>query len=164
MEHPVWVLLKPYKYYNAPDGQNLVEKLLSNLKVTLRLGITMGVMDGVFMKALKGRHIIKRIAYWTLPCVSGGILYTTSAFAITHLRGKDDQYNYVYASLTLVPMIYGRTKSALPVIYLTALFMLLSYQFKNHRMVWERYNFRPWWWNHPMMTETYDFRPSNNKL
>lgn len=88
--------LSNYKYYDEPEGENLLGKLLA----TNRFAVQGGLMFGSYMalgnfpeheKGLRRYQLIAgRIAYFTLPAIACATAFTTTVYVATRLRKKDD--------------------------------------------------------------------------
>lgn len=81
-------------YYDHPDGEDLIGKLVATNRWALYGGIMYGVFDVTMGQGRpeKGGYQarIGRIGYWTLPLLGCATAFTTVVYASTRLRQKDD--------------------------------------------------------------------------
>lgn len=80
-------------YYDTPDGQDLVGKLVATNRYALYGGILYGVYDVTMANPPKiggYQAIIGRVGYWTLPLLGCATAFTTVVYASTRFRQKDD--------------------------------------------------------------------------
>ncbi|KAG5891675.1 hypothetical protein JTB14_020093 [Gonioctena quinquepunctata] len=87
--------LKPYSYFDTPDGQDVVKKLLYVWKPTSLVAFAAGTFDVIAWTQPKGYlPTLGRFVYLGAP-----IFGTTTAFVLTtniaaSLRKKDDKWNW----------------------------------------------------------------------
>lgn len=82
------------KYYDKPDGQDLMGKLIASNRALLPWGITWGLMDAFFHDGrLKNgfQNKFGRVAHFTWPAAGIATAFTTTVYFATRFRnGKDD--------------------------------------------------------------------------
>lgn len=84
------------KYYDKPEGQDLLGKLVATNRITIPFGFTWGVCDAMFHggRMLDGfQHKFGRILHFTWPAAGVATAFTTATYFAAKLRnGKDDLY------------------------------------------------------------------------
>lgn len=83
-------------YYDKPEGEDIVGKLIAVNKHAFAIGSVVGLYDvGMYSKHLKGlQPNVGRYLYYVGPFVGMASVFTTVVYASTKVRGKDDTWNY----------------------------------------------------------------------
>lgn len=82
------------KYYDKPEGQDLVGKLIATNRILIPFGLTWGLMDAFFHG---GRNMpgfqqkFGRVVHFTWPAAGVATAFTSTVYFATKFRnGKDD--------------------------------------------------------------------------
>lgn len=83
------------KYYDKPDGQDLLGKLIACNRNTVPYGIMYGIIDSLMhspnISGVQAR--IGRVVHFTWPAAACATTFTTVTYFATKLRQKDDGYS-----------------------------------------------------------------------
>lgn len=81
------------KYYDHPEGEDLVGKLVATNRILLPIGFIIGAADALMHKNLNGfQKISGRILHWTWPFAGIATAFTATTYFGAKLREKDDLY------------------------------------------------------------------------
>lgn len=88
------------RYYDKPDGEDLVGKLIATTRPAFIIGSGYGLIDIVLnsknAKNMRGfQACAGRYLYFTGPAVGMAYTFTFATYAAVRARGKDDIWNYV---------------------------------------------------------------------
>lgn len=86
-------------YYDKPDGEDLMSKLIYTNKWGIGGAVVIATHDAVLYTRTKGYlPTLARYVYWTAPAVAMVSTFTIGTFMSTRLREKDDLINYFVGS------------------------------------------------------------------
>lgn len=89
-----------YQYYDTPDGEDCVKKVIYLNKVGAILGGFYSTLDVLTMSKPVGvGNIALRYATLTLPVMAVGSTFGAVTCLSTTIRGKDDFFNYFYGGV-----------------------------------------------------------------
>lgn len=89
-------LLKNFQYYDKPEGQDPINKLLGVSKYGLMTGSSIAIFDGIFYSSCKTTlQALNTWGFWTVPLTSMGLAFASVTYISTNVRGKDDLTNYM---------------------------------------------------------------------
>lgn len=95
--------LHKVKYYDKPEGQDLLGKLIATNREILPYGVTWGLVDAFFFngRLLPGfQQKFGRVLHFTWPAVGVATAFTTTTyFAAKFRNGKDDLYGINYSKI-----------------------------------------------------------------
>lgn len=79
------------KYYDKPEGQDLLGKLIASNRQLLPIGVIWGTVD-CFMhsKATGLQQRLGRVIHFAWPAAAVATTFTTTTYFATRLRQKDD--------------------------------------------------------------------------
>lgn len=87
--------LLPYKakYYDKPEGEDLLGKLLATNRLVIPFGLIVGLSDAFMHQNFTDyQRIAGRVFHWTWPFVGVATAFTTTAYFGAKIRQKDDLY------------------------------------------------------------------------
>lgn len=88
--------IKPYKYFDTPDGEDLLQKLLVVLKPTALAALGFSTIDVMLYSHPKGYlQTIGRYAYISVPLISMASAFVVTTNMCANIRKKDDKINWV---------------------------------------------------------------------
>lgn len=88
--------IKPYKYFDTPDGQDILSKLLVVLKPTTMGALGISTVDVMLYSHPKGYwQTLGRYAYMSLPIIGMASAFVLTTNMVANLREKDDKVNWV---------------------------------------------------------------------
>ena len=80
------------QYYNKPEGEDFVGKMVATNKYMLAGAIPAATMDVLMYSHPKGSlATMARYAKWIGPAMGMASMFTAGAYLAYHLRGKDDK-------------------------------------------------------------------------
>lgn len=84
--------LRSSLYYNKPEGEDLVGKMVATNKYMLAGAIPAATIDVILYSHPKGTlATVARFFKWFGPAVGMASAFTVGVYAATNLRGKDDK-------------------------------------------------------------------------
>jgi len=98
--------------FKGKDDENYVQKTYLITKYSVFSTAIASLFDicvGTQPKDLVG--CVKRIGYWGVPFIGGGLTYTTIVCASASLRKKDDQWNHFFGGAAVGGLIGALRKS-----------------------------------------------------
>lgn len=97
-----WISRLPgYHYYDTPDGEDCLKKVVYMNKVGLVFGIFGGTLDVVAgSKPVGIANIATRYAMISLPLMAVGSTFAATCCLLADYRGKDDTYNYFFGGFS----------------------------------------------------------------
>lgn len=102
----------PSRYYQHPEGEDLVGKLAYTTRFTGTLGLAFGIIDARLYTQPKGyMGVLGRILYWTWPAVGMSAAFVSTTYIATNLRKKDDSINYALGG-AMAGSIFGTWKKS----------------------------------------------------
>lgn len=79
------------RYYNKPEGEDLLEKLVASNRIAMTWGFAWGIVDSTILARKQGyAHMIGRLWFCTWPAAGAATAFTTTAYFGAKLREKDD--------------------------------------------------------------------------
>lgn len=95
-------LEKNYSYYNAPEGEDPVGKIVGLGKYGFFAGGFIGIYDAVLWSHCRNTlQFLNTAAYWVVPMTGICVTFSAVTYTLTNLRKKDDKWNY-FAGCKLV--------------------------------------------------------------
>ncbi|XP_012271824.1 uncharacterized protein LOC105695105 [Orussus abietinus] len=94
------------RYFNAPDGEDLLGKLWGSGRIALLTGINFGLLDALVLSRPFRVPTLNNLAYSTMPLLGIATTFTSVTYAATNIRGKDDVYNYVLGAAATAPVTH----------------------------------------------------------
>lgn len=89
------VFLEKPRYYDAPDGEAPIDKIVSLQKRGFIGGLIIGIHDCLFYTDTKtALQSASCLAFWVVPLVGMGTTFGGVTYAATRIRQKDDANNY----------------------------------------------------------------------
>ncbi|XP_018347438.1 PREDICTED: uncharacterized protein LOC108751651 [Trachymyrmex septentrionalis] len=96
-----------WRYSNAPEGQQPFEKVVGLSKYGFITGLGIGTYDSVMISQTTGFwSTVNCISYWVVPLTAMCATFASVAYTTTKIRGKDDYFNYIVASLATGGVFY----------------------------------------------------------
>lgn len=90
--HPGNLGILRRKYYDEPEGKDLVGKLIATNRYALVCGSGMAWGDcALHTKPSTLTGALARFGFWVTPAVCLATTYTVITYAATTIRGKDDK-------------------------------------------------------------------------
>lgn len=79
------------KYYDHPDGEDLLGKIVAINRCVYPYAAVAGAMDAFMHKQTKGfQQTAGRILHWMWPAFGAATAFASVTYFSTKLRGKDD--------------------------------------------------------------------------
>lgn len=80
------------QYYDKPEGEDYVGKMLATNRIAVQGALGLGTVDIIMATKPRGiLPIISRYVWWTGPAVGMASAFTTGAYMSQKLRGKNDK-------------------------------------------------------------------------
>lgn len=84
-----------YRYYDTPDGEDCLKKLVAINKLALFLGVSASTLDVVmYSKPMNFSSFAARYAYITFPVMAVASTFSVTSCLLTTYRGDKDTHNY----------------------------------------------------------------------
>lgn len=88
--------VKPYSYFDTPDGEDIAQKLWYVLKPATIFGLGWATMDVMLYSHPKGYfQTLGRYAYIAAPAIGMASSFVLATNAAANIRKKDDKLNWV---------------------------------------------------------------------
>lgn len=90
------------KYYDKPEGQDLLGKLIATNRLCLKYGVTLGVMDACMQTGRTLNHYqskIGRFVHFLWPTIAVPTAFTTATYFAAKFRQKDDMYGHFFVKI-----------------------------------------------------------------
>lgn len=79
------------KYYDKPEGEDLLGKIIAINRNAYLYPLVFGVIDATMHKNLKGfQNIAGRVFHFVWPAVGASTAFATATYFGAKTRGKDD--------------------------------------------------------------------------
>ncbi|CAA9994530.1 unnamed protein product [Nesidiocoris tenuis] len=89
-----------YRYYDTPEGDDCLDKLMFVSKYAACYGVLFSSVDVLLYSHPIGYGpTLARYAYITLPLIGTAAAWTATVCAATNMRGKDDHFNYAWGGV-----------------------------------------------------------------
>lgn len=101
------------QYYDKPDGQDLVGKLMYTNKWAAAVGAAAATTDVLMVSHTKGYlNTLGRYIFFIGPTCGIASAFTFGTYISTRLREKDDTYNYFVGSFGAAGVLGAWTRNA----------------------------------------------------
>ncbi|XP_012145305.1 uncharacterized protein LOC100876696 isoform X2 [Megachile rotundata] len=98
--------LGKYFYYAKPDGEDLMGKILTSVRMTSMFGIVVGAHDAILRHMSKSPLHKIVIGFRPVAYLSGiGFVFANVTYMSTRMRGKDDALNHGIGALATAPLV-----------------------------------------------------------
>uniref|UniRef100_A0A336MGC7 NADH dehydrogenase [ubiquinone] 1 alpha subcomplex subunit 11 n=1 Tax=Culicoides sonorensis TaxID=179676 RepID=A0A336MGC7_CULSO len=88
------------RYYDQPEGEDMVGKLIATNKWAVVFGVAFSTVDVLLYSRTKGYlATMSRYLKFTAPLVGVATAFTCGTFLSTRMRGKDDNWNYMVGAV-----------------------------------------------------------------
>lgn len=89
-------------YYDHPEGEDIIGKMIATNKYALAVGIGFSTVDVLLYSHTKGYlATLARYAKFTGPLLGVASAFTLGTFMTTRLRGKDDTYVFQFLIISM---------------------------------------------------------------
>ncbi|XP_014213889.1 uncharacterized protein LOC106643318 [Copidosoma floridanum] len=89
-------LLENYQYYNAPEGQDPLGKIVGFGKWGFTSGAMAGLFDAVLIsKCQNASQFFNTAGFWVVPMTGMCVTFSSVTYLMNKVRGVDDHINYV---------------------------------------------------------------------
>lgn len=94
------MILTKYKYFEKPDGEDPLGKILSCLKIGIYASVPVTITDIMAHSHCKTfTHAFQRAVFWIVPINSIAVTFPSIMFISASLRGKDDPLNHAIGGM-----------------------------------------------------------------
>lgn len=139
-----------YKYYDSPEGDDILLKTISTSKYAVMTGLVMGSYDVLmYTKPIGFFNTLRRYAYFVGPLVGMATAFTVTSNVAKNFRRKNDKLNYFLGG-AMAGSIYSAWQKA-PVLAVPAMVILGTAAMIKKTGVDAGYTFFP---DIPQMTKT----------
>lgn len=88
--------VKTYKYFDTPDGEDVLQKLVAVLKPTSLVALGLSTIDVMLYSHPKGYlQTLGRYAYISAPILGMATVFVATTNMLTNLRKEDDRVNWM---------------------------------------------------------------------
>jgi len=121
--------------FKGDDGDGLIFKTYVMTKYTTLatfLGVSFDATVGTRPKDLAG--LLRRVGYWSVPIIGGGIAYTSMVSVAASIRKKDDQWNHVIGGIGAGTVCGGARRSIMFGVFMSAVLAFVGASYKESIM------------------------------
>ncbi|XP_058807814.1 uncharacterized protein LOC131673660 [Phymastichus coffea] len=105
-------LNKNYSYYNAPEGQDPVGKLVGLGKYGFISGTMISLYDAcLWSHCVNAAQFFNTFGYWVAPMTGMCLAFSTVTYSLCRFRNKDDKLNYIGGALASGSVVHCWKKS-----------------------------------------------------
>nr|XP_034181754.1 uncharacterized protein LOC117605053 [Osmia lignaria]XP_034181755.1 uncharacterized protein LOC117605053 [Osmia lignaria]XP_034181756.1 uncharacterized protein LOC117605053 [Osmia lignaria] len=93
-------------YYNKPDGEDLIGKIVASARMTTTVGAIVGVFDAV--TRVKTNSAIVKVITGLRPMLYScgiGVVFASVTYMSTRIREKDDPLNHAIGTIATAPFL-----------------------------------------------------------
>ena len=111
------MILTKYKYFEKPDGEDPLGKVLSCLKIGLYASVPVTITDIMAHTQCKTfTHAFQRAVFWMVPLNGIAVTFPSIMFISASIRGKDDALNHAIGAIGTLPIFRAWLRLPFPLI------------------------------------------------